>query len=321
MSAVFSETVTEQSAGRGKTESQIVEACERVFAEINRKPTQEQVRRALGGGSYSVIGPVLSAWWRNRSQGAEQKAQVEQTPIPEEVQKVFEAALRTAWNAAIAAQAEKLEAERAIMHGKVAEADEATRAAYENADALQARIDELESKLEDVQSHLEGVLAVADGRGKEIEQLHEAAAREAGRLTEIERERDAERLTNATLTSEIARLRTELDAQERATNQRIQDARDDADRRVKDAQKAAQERVEAAEKRAKGIEQERDRIASERDSARLEAQSVQAKLDASEREEKRLAAQIEQDRKTSEERIKELQAALAAIENLSRKPS
>lgn len=157
----------------------ILAAAERLQADTGRLPTVEEVRAALGGGSFSTITPVLRAWKQ------EQKAAQSLAPeIPERVRAGLERATGALWAAFREEMDERIEPIR----------QEAARRAEEAESERDQALAEV--------TRLEQVLAATEARG------HERQAELRTQLGQVQAERGA-------AGEEIARLTERTGQQEK----------------------------------------------------------------------------------------------------------
>lgn len=116
--------------------------CEQL-TEQNIRPTLENVRKELGGGSFSTINPILKQWKESQTH---RPAQI--VEIPPEAEKAVKQATALIWSIATEHQAEAINAITAeatrIEQAAIAERDEALT----EIQTLEGRIKELESNLE-----------------------------------------------------------------------------------------------------------------------------------------------------------------------------
>jgi chromosome segregation ATPase len=75
-------------------EQVIIDTAERLLADTGRIPTVEAVRKALGGGSFSTLSPVLRDWRRQRQTGVPAAGE-----IPARVREALERATAALWGA------------------------------------------------------------------------------------------------------------------------------------------------------------------------------------------------------------------------------
>jgi len=131
-------------------------------------PTQNAVRRELGGGSFATIGPALQQWRETR----EEDQALSTVPVPESIAERGQQLQAAIWQAAmqeaeqrLAAHHEDLEEQRSAAEAAVQESREAVETLEAEAATHLARIAELVKSLAD----RDQALARADSARAEAE--------------------------------------------------------------------------------------------------------------------------------------------------------
>lgn len=163
---------------KSEIQQKIIAAANALAAEGIDRPTNDQVRDHMGGGSLSHISPVMREWRESRK--AEVVAALE---MPADLKKAIETSVGQVWTTASKLASTSIDTIRQ-------EADAAIAAATDERDEALAEIIHLEAKIADLQQSLEQKeQAIHQGQG------------------ELEKERSQ----NITLVTENAALATRLD--------------------------------------------------------------------------------------------------------------
>lgn len=274
----------------GLTEADIHAAATTLYKISGKRPTQPEVRDALGRGSYGPIGAALKTWKPETSKDDQAQAPAEELPpLPQSLQDALGEALETIahsfWSASVELQKDLLEAERKVMDGKVADAEQQTLRAVETSDDLQNRLDASSAEVEKLADDMTAAQEKISACESEIVDLREEAAKAAGKSQEIERERDVAQQLSQQLTSEVASLKSAQTSLQESTKKRIAEALEDAERRIAEADATADRKIDEirAETR-KEIETEHGKCAIlARNNAVLEKQLSTAAETAEER--------------------------------------
>ncbi len=122
----------------------IIAAANALAAEGIGRPTNDQVRERMGGGSLSHISPVMRAWRESRQ--AEVTAAME---IPADLKKSIETSLGLVWTAASKLASTNIETVRQEADAAIASATGERDEALAEISRLEAKIDELQQSLRD----------------------------------------------------------------------------------------------------------------------------------------------------------------------------
>lgn len=284
---------------RGVQMEEVWAAADAVLG-LGERPTIERVRQQLGRGSPNTVGPMLDGWYGSlarRLHGpadpAEAPAEAE-VPLPAPVVRAAKAlwgrALQQADEQAAAQWAQSraaLEDEaQALRHAQDEVAREKQRLDDRNAAyavAMQARdaqIAELVRQTQELQQQLQACQQQLEGMRSEGMQLRQAADAQRRQHEARDVEHRAER----------ARLEERAQSQERRLNAEVDRARQESKRLTQqlevDGRKAAKALADAMDRsreldaQVSSLQIDRSNLDRELQSARDEAQGLQAKLDA-----------------------------------------
>ena len=179
------------------------------LAQQGIKPTQTNVREALGGGSFTTIAEALKSW----RQEQETVTQLQAVVIPQDITDRTQTLTAQIWETAQALANERLTKEReALAHKEalaIAEVDEAQAVVItlenEQAELLQ-KLDELSAQLVTTQSELEQATAQNQKQAEQLKLLETQLTASTERASDL-----AERLEQQTqATTKQANIITEL---------------------------------------------------------------------------------------------------------------
>lgn len=205
------------------TKETFFETADRLLEEQGKPPTQGQMRDALGGGSFTTIGPLMKDWEAARAEQAEAR----ETTVPDAVQVALSEVAGRLWQvasneAALGVEAARREVEemRKEAAAEAASSSEAIAIVEGERDAALERIEALNGDLSEVRSELDGVkkdlrgqieartraetqVEAATARADRAEQERKIASEE--RL-KVESEASSLRESNATMREKLAEL-------------------------------------------------------------------------------------------------------------------
>lgn len=141
------------------TREAVFEAADNLLAS-GETPTQIKVRDALGGGSFSTIGPLVREWELSRAEQSEAR----ETAVPDAVQAVLSEVAGRLWKVASAEAALGVEAARREVEdmrrdaaAEAARASDAIQIVEGERDAAQVQVGALTTDLETVRAELVSV--------------------------------------------------------------------------------------------------------------------------------------------------------------------
>lgn len=120
----------------------VFETCQ-ALNDQGQKPTLDRVRKALGGGSFTTIQPLLREWKDGRSVSPAAAA----VAVPEDIRAMMEALGSQIWGKASQKAAEELKVLRTSMEGKLEEAYQEGAEATAEVQRLETTLGEKEEKL------------------------------------------------------------------------------------------------------------------------------------------------------------------------------
>jgi DNA repair exonuclease SbcCD ATPase subunit len=292
----------------GLTEKDYHKVIDLLLEKTGKVPTQYVISKATGGTSFTTIGPALRTWKASYESKAHPVEEKQIAPIPEALAHVTNALITSAvqeigtkiWEASETAHSKAIEAERQVMKGELAKAEqaivEANQATEEVADELAQSAAKHEAKHAETAALLAAEQKRAEDLGKLVNALKTDYDRERGRAQEIERERDSERTENARLASALSHTEAEIE-------------------RLKALLQGAEQRVSEATANAAQMREEADkRLADLRETLTRERSKSAADLQAAEQRERKAAAEIESLKKEKHDFKQALDAGQARIE-------
>lgn len=298
------------------TRDAVFTTADELAAQLGKAPTQAQVRDALGGGSFTTIGPHMKEWEAARAERAEAR----ETSVPDTVQVALAEVAGRLWQvasteAALGVEAARREVEdmRRDAAAEAAASAEAIQIVEGERDAALGQVEALTADLEGVRADLRGQI---EARTRAETQTEAAAARadraDADRQVaseeraKIEAEAANLREAVATLRETVAQLTAErsgLTDQLRASN----------DRTAK-----AEARSEKAEAKAEAVQAELTKTAAELAGARADLAKERAEHGATRSQLSERLERLSVDHENAQERAKALAAELAEIRKSER---
>ncbi|HAF2131445.1 TPA: hypothetical protein G9F27_005829, partial [Salmonella enterica] len=120
------------------SKADVVNACNELYAQ-GKNVTLDAVR-AITGGSFSTISPLVKEWKAEQSGvNASLESSVARTDVPEKLTEL----LKTLWSAAMATASQKLEAERQLLNDYKTELENERSDVMFAADRISAELDDL----------------------------------------------------------------------------------------------------------------------------------------------------------------------------------
>lgn len=292
----------------------VAAACEKIEA-AGKKPTQASVRKALGGGSFTTIGPFLTQWKEAKAE-SEELSMVEvpddlEVAGSEMVAKLWTAAMREASTGHAELQRSLLAAQEEI---KAAEAETQEIATSLEADieglrdqlgALEAKHGEIDAQFRaehEARTVAERDLAVtrerAEAEGKRAAKAEQRADQLQETVTASERASADLRKRYDDVTSQLSETRAELSAATTAKDSLAAELSKAEDRATK-----AEARTAKAEERSDKLEAAQEKLREKLDTVQADHASLRADL-----------ANARAERTQAHERLKEAQEHIKELE-------
>ena len=270
------------------TKEQIFSAADELD-EAGKNPTLAEVRKLVGGGSFTTISEAMNEW---RARKASQPSVIRE-PAPAAVAEKMATLGAEVWAAAMELANTRLATEREALESARVDMESARSEAAELADQLTADLDDAKGQiaaLEDARTHLVS----------ELDQLRAMMVGVTERAATAEARADELRSEIAHARSEVDQLRKERDSAVDAVSARaVQAERLGADLAASNA------KGEEAVRRVGVLESEVERVRKERDGALASSQTNAGLL-------KQFQAQLERTQALYEEGRKALEAAREA---------
>lgn len=287
------------------THEQILAVADQLAAD-GVSPTLANVRKVLGGGSFTTISESMAVWRANQ-QPASAPAR---DPAPAPLMAKLAELGGEVWAMAAELAAARLQAEREALAQAQQDAAAASQEAADLADQLAADLDKAQGEISRLSAALETshaqqvALQAAVQEGAEAVRTadHRAGLAEAGRV-ELQRQ-------NGQLTEFLQRAQAEAAQAGHAA----------AEFRAK--HEAEGLRAAEAIRRADDAQHSADRARKEAENARIAEQAAQARLEAAAREIEALREQVKAERGAASQAIENaavLQGRLAALAKPGRK--
>jgi chromosome segregation ATPase len=242
------------------TKEDIYAAADALVAE-GKNPTLANVRKALGGGSFTTISEGVAAWKDERTA---QPAPLQEPP-PAAVAEKFSGLLAEVWAVALGMANARLASEREALEAARVELEDKSREAADLAAQVSADLDQANQERERLASALDAAVAAGNEQGEHL----------------------------ATITQQLAEAQQRMALAEQSAKDNAHRA-DDLARALEAEQanaKALAERADQAQAEAANVRAEAIRAAAEADQARAEVRGTLAAVTAElERERERTRA-------------------------------
>lgn len=306
------------------TREAVFEAADELAVQLGKPPTQSQVRDALGGGSFSTIGPLVKEWELARSEQIDAR----DTDIPEAVQAALAEVAGRLWKvasseAALGVEAARREVEdmKRVALAEAASASEAIRivegereAALEHVDSLTVDLSAARAELVKVQDHLREQSEArvrAEAQAEAAKDLALRADADRAMVHERVRQFEAEAVAlRETVSDQRAQL-AQLGAERAGLVEQLSSARDatkDADARTI----KADARADHAEARAEAAQIEMTKTAAELATVRAELAKESAEHAGTRSQLSERLEHLSVKHERAEDLVKALQAKLEA---------
>lgn len=159
------------------TKGDIYAAADALVAE-GKNPTLANVRKALGGGSFTTISEGVAAWKKDRRA---QPAPLQEPP-PAAVADKFSGLLAEVWAAALGLAYARLASEREALASARVELEDERRQAVELAAQVSADLDQANQVRERLASELDAAVAAGIEQGEQLETVTKELAEAQQRM-------------------------------------------------------------------------------------------------------------------------------------------
>ena len=176
------------------TKEQIFAAADELDA-AGQNPTLAGIRKALGGGSFSSIQPLLSEWKARKAA----KDSPLREPAPAAIAERLSEFGTDVWALALELANGRLANERAALEAARAQLEAEKQEAAEMADQISAELESLKTRATTLEASERAVRNEIEESRKKLAAMSERAATAEARATEIERRAD-------NLNTELARV-------------------------------------------------------------------------------------------------------------------
>ncbi|ECH6755915.1 hypothetical protein FP263_25605 [Salmonella enterica subsp. enterica] len=144
------------------SKADVVNACNELYVQ-GKNVTLDAVR-AITGGSFSTISPLVKEWKAEQSGvNASLESSVARTDVPEKLTEL----LNTLWAAAMATASQKMEAERQLLNDYKTELENERSDVMFAADRVSAELDDLKFDFSCLNTKYKGTTEKADGLERE----------------------------------------------------------------------------------------------------------------------------------------------------------
>ena len=208
------------------------------------KPTLAEVRKALGGGSFTTISEAMKSW----RQDNQEEAQLRQVELPSSIAERLQTLGADMWQTAVDIANDRLVKDREALESIKAKAQAET-------DEAQEAVKTLEGEQADLLVQLDEVTATAETKAKAAEQATAERDRFKQILADTQHQLELERAKTDAAQAQLADLRSSFDQQAKELNLNIS-------------------RVATLEANAAGDEAEVARLSAELEAAKTELKAV-----------------------------------------------
>ncbi|WP_289051654.1 DNA-binding protein [uncultured Psychrobacter sp.] len=234
------------------------------------KPTLAEVRKALGGGSFTTISEAMKSW----RQDNQQEEQLRQVELPSSIAERLQTLGADMWQTAIDIANDRLVKEREALESIKAKAQAET-------DEAQEAVKTLEGEQADLLVQLDEVTATAETKAKAAEQATAERDRFKQTLADTQHQLELERAKTDAAQGQLSDLRNSFDqqAKELSTNiSRVATLEATAESDKAEVARLSAE-LEAAKTELKAVTTERNEIATATAEVKGELKAITAERD------------------------------------------
>ena len=217
------------------------------------KPTLAEVRKALGGGSFTTISEAMKSW----RQDNQQEEQLRQVELPSSIAERLQTLGADMWQTAIDIANDRLVKDREALESIKAKAQAET-------DEAQEAVKTLEGEQADLLVQLDEVTATAETKAKAAEQATAERDRFKQILADTQHQLELERAKTDAAQAQLADLRSSFDQQAKELNLNISRVATLEANAASDKAEVARlsAELEAAKTELKAVTTERNEIAT-----------------------------------------------------------
>ena len=174
------------------------------------KPTLAEVRKALGGGSFTTISEAMKSW----RQDNQEEAQLRQVELPSGITERLQTLGADMWQTAVDIANDRLVKDREALESIKAKAQAET-------DEAQEAVKTLEGEQADLLVQLDEVTATAETKAKAAEQATAERDRFKQTLADTQHQLELERAKTDAAQGQLSDLRSSFDQQAKELNANI----------------------------------------------------------------------------------------------------
>lgn len=225
------------------------------LVESGMRPTLQNVRDKLGGGSFSTLSKFMEEY---RAQAAAKSHPIKE-PAPEAISEQLGAVAAEIWATALSLANARLSAEREGLEQARAELEQSQAEAIELADQLSDENEQLKSSLFE-REHLIKTLTA------QVSELTSNAQKDAAQYTELKAEADKAQVKIGEIEKRVSDYKERLEQQKTELTGTIEKISEQSDRLVKEKDAkltAVQEQLITTQAKIEQLLQDRNNLASE----------------------------------------------------------
>jgi len=234
------------------------------------KPTLAEVRKALGGGSFTTISEAMKSW----RQDNQEEAQLRQVELPSGITERLQTLGADMWQTAVDIANDRLVKDREALESIKAKAQAET-------DEAQEAVKTLEGEQADLLVQLDEVTATAETKAKAAEQATAERDRFKQILADTQHQLELERAKTDAAQAQLADLRSSFDQQAKELNLNISRVATLEANAASDKAEVARlsAELEAAKTELKAVTTERNEIATATAEVKGELKAITAERD------------------------------------------
>ena len=234
------------------------------------KPTLAEVRKALGGGSFTTISEAMKSW----RQDNQEEAQLRQVELPSGITERLQTLGADVWQTAVDIANDRLVKDREALESIKAKSQAET-------DEAQEAVKTLEGEQADLLVQLDEVTATAETKAKAAEQATAERDRFKQTLADTQHQLELERAKTDSAQGQLSDLRNSFDQQAKELNLNISRVATLEANAASDKAEVARlsAELEAAKTELKAVTTERNEIATATAEVKGELKAITAERD------------------------------------------